>query len=89
MAKPLVATGFAVEGLGLQPDVHYLRAETPSEFVAQIRRLEQDGFLRQRLSLAGRSHVQQNYAWDVVGPVLDSVYRRVAQFSIPRRTTLR
>jgi len=40
MAKPLVATALAVEGLGLVPERHFLRAETPDEWCAQIARLE-------------------------------------------------
>lgn len=78
MAKPLVATGLAVEGLDLIEDRHYLRAETPPEFVAQIRRLEADGALRRRIGQAGRELVVARYAWDSIGRRLAAAYGAAA-----------
>ncbi len=78
MAKPVVATGLAVEGLEVLEDDHYLRAETPAEFVAQVRRLERDASLRRRLGQAGRDLVVRRYAWDAVGRKLDEAYRLAA-----------
>lgn len=75
MAKPLVATEFAVEGLGLENDTHYLKAETPAEYVRQIRRLEETPSLRHRLGTAGRELVESRYAWRVVGRNLEGAYR--------------
>jgi polysaccharide biosynthesis protein PslH len=37
--RPIVTTALGAQGLPLEPDVHYLRAETPSEFVAAIERV--------------------------------------------------
>src|ERR671914_544119 len=42
MSRPLISTDLGVEGLGLDEGVHYLRANTPAEFVSQVRRLEAD-----------------------------------------------
>lgn len=75
MAKPLVATAFAVEGLGLEEGTHYLRAETPEEYVAQVRRLAEDPALRRGLAEAGRELVARRYAWSVVGENLERAYR--------------
>jgi glycosyltransferase involved in cell wall biosynthesis len=75
MGKPLVATGLAVEGLSLVEDEHYLRAETPFEYVTQIRRLEHDPILRYRLAHAGRDLVVRRYAWEVIGEKLERAYR--------------
>ncbi len=80
MAKPLVATGLAVEGLGLEEEVHYLRAETPAEYVRQIRRLEADVALRERLARAGRALVERRYAWEVIGGKLETAYREAVQW---------
>lgn len=74
MSRALVSTGLGVEGLDLVDDVHYLRAETPDEFVSQIRRLEQDSNLRSRLASAGRALVEQNYSWSVIGDALDRAF---------------
>jgi len=79
MAKPLVATALAVEGLDVEDGRHYLRAETPGEFVAQIRRLEGDAPLRKRLGQAARDLVVGRYAWDAIGRKLDGAYRQVAR----------
>lgn len=76
MAKPLVATAFAVEGLGLEEGTHYLRAETPDEYVVQITRLADEPVLRRALAEAGRDLVERRYAWSVVGENLERAYRR-------------
>lgn len=77
MAKPLVATSFAVEGLGLESGRHYLRAEKPEQYVRQIRRLENSPELRRKLGAEGRALVEREYAWEVVGERLDSAYDAV------------
>jgi len=75
MGKPMVATATAVEGLELVAGEHYLRAETPEEFVAHIRRLEGDASLRCRLGAAGRELVERRYSWDVIGRRLEAAYQ--------------
>jgi len=75
MAKPLVATKFAVEGLGLVEDRHFLRAETPDQFVARVRQLEDDPTLRADLARAGRDFVEERFSWHHVGANLESAYR--------------
>lgn len=75
MGKALVATRLSVEGLGLTPGVHFLEAETPLEFLQQVRRLEGDPRCRRRLGRAGRELVERKYAWPVVGAELDHAYR--------------
>jgi polysaccharide biosynthesis protein PslH len=74
MGKPLVATGLAVEGLDLVDEVHYLKAETAEEYVAQINRLEQDTGLSRSLALRGQQFVQERFSWDVIGEKLDRTY---------------
>jgi glycosyltransferase involved in cell wall biosynthesis len=76
MAKPLVATATAVEGLDIVEGVHYLRAETASEFVAQIERLEQYPELRASLGVAGRNLVVGRYEWRLLARQLDVAYMR-------------
>jgi len=78
MAKPLVATPLAVEGLRLVEGQHYLRAESLGEFVDQVGRLEADSALRHRLGDAGRALVEREYDWSVVGRQLDAAYAETA-----------
>jgi glycosyltransferase involved in cell wall biosynthesis len=76
MAKPLVATAVAVEGLDLVEGEHYLRAETAAEFVAQIERLERSPDLSRTLGAAGRRLVVDRYDWSLIGPRLETAYAR-------------
>jgi glycosyltransferase involved in cell wall biosynthesis len=76
MAKPLVATRMAVEGLGLEPERHYLEAESPEDYVRQIDRLEGDPALGEALGRAGRAEVAARYAWDAVGENLRRAFER-------------
>lgn len=75
MGKALVATRLSVEGLGLTSGTHYLEAETPLEFLSQIRRLEDDPHLRRKLGKVGRELVEREYAWSVIGEELDRAYQ--------------
>lgn len=84
VGRPLVATALAVEGLRLIEGVHYLRAESTAEFVSQIRRLEGDSQLRERLRTAGRALVEREYDWAVVATQLDEAYMRADEIG---RTT--
>ena len=74
MGKPLVGSGLAVEGLDLVDGQHYLRAETPGQYVRQIERLDADPGLRERLARDGRRLVERRYSWDALGPQLDEAY---------------
>jgi glycosyltransferase involved in cell wall biosynthesis len=74
MSRPLVSTDLGVEGLGLVEGEHYLSANTPEQFVSQIRRLEADRELRRRLSEAGRALVTQRYSWCRVAESLEQAY---------------
>lgn len=76
MAKPLVASAIAVEGLDLTDGVHYLRAESVSDFVAQIGRLEASPQLRATLGAAGRRLVADRFGWGVIGHQLETAYQR-------------
>lgn len=82
MTKPLVATTLAVEGLDLEPERHYLPAQSPAEFVAQITRLERDGALRRSLGRAGRELVERRYSWQVIGERLEAAYRRATDAAL-------
>lgn len=82
MGKPLVATGFAVEGLDLVEDQHYLRAENAAEFKAQIIRLENDSKLCLKFALAGRKFVTERYSWDIIGGTIEEAYQKAVSSQI-------
>jgi glycosyltransferase involved in cell wall biosynthesis len=78
MGIPLVGSAVGVEGLGLRDGEHYLEANEPEAVVAQVRRLEGDAALAERLAAAGRGFVVGRYAWTRVAALLDDVYQSVA-----------
>jgi glycosyltransferase involved in cell wall biosynthesis len=74
MAKPLVATEMAVEGLDLTEGQHYVRAETPEDYRDQIARLLGDASMRRRLATAGRRLVEERYSWEAIGAKMRRAY---------------
>jgi len=74
MGLPLVATRFACSGIDVKEGEHVLFAETPEEFVLQIRRVLDDAALWRALSTAGRILIEQHYSWDTIGRELQGAY---------------
>lgn len=77
MGMPIVATGMSVEGLDLEEDRHFLRAETPREFLEAVERLENDEELRSRLGRNVREAAVRLYSWERIGQHLLEVYEAV------------
>lgn len=70
MRRPLIATGLSVDGLGLAEGMHYLRADSATEFVKQVRRLDDDVEVYERLQREGRAHVEGRFSWQCIGDEL-------------------
>jgi sugar transferase (PEP-CTERM/EpsH1 system associated) len=64
MRKALVASSVTLAGLKAQPDVHLLRADSPTEWQTAISQLLEDRSLREQLGAAGRQYVEDNHRWD-------------------------
>ncbi len=71
---PIISTRVGVEGLEVEPDVHYLAAESPAEWVTGAQRLIGDTALRQRLARAGRKLVEQHYDWSKIRAEVQTAY---------------
>jgi glycosyltransferase involved in cell wall biosynthesis len=71
---PIVSTRVGMEGLEVEPGVHYLAAESPSDWVRELRRLLGDAALRQRLAHAGRQLVEQQYDWSAIRAEVRAAY---------------
>ncbi len=63
LGTPVVSTSKGVEGLDLEPGRHFLLADEPERFAAQVLRLLKDPDLRSTLSAAGRDRVEEKYDW--------------------------
>ncbi len=59
MGCPIVSTSIGVEGLPVEEGMHYLRADSPAEFVDAVKALLTDRALRLRISRAAREFVEQ------------------------------
>ncbi|HEY0582378.1 MAG TPA: glycosyltransferase family 4 protein, partial [Chloroflexota bacterium] len=75
---PIVSTRVGMEGIDAEPGVHFLRADTPAEWVACLERLVADPGLRQRLACAGRTLVEQHYDWSALRAAVRSAYNWLA-----------
>jgi sugar transferase (PEP-CTERM/EpsH1 system associated) len=64
MAKPVLASPHAAEGIETQPGVGLLVAVDEVEFVTQALRLMQDDDAARAMGVAGREHVLRCYRWD-------------------------
>jgi glycosyltransferase involved in cell wall biosynthesis len=63
---PVIATSFAVTGIGLEDGKHYLRAETSAAFVRQLSIALRDIPLRSQLSKGGRALVEAHFGWESI-----------------------
>lgn len=67
---PVVSTALGIEGIEARPEVHYLPAETPTEFAGQLRRLAQEPGLGEKLSRNARALVERDYSPAAVAAAL-------------------
>ena len=84
MGKPLVSTSIGYEGLELVPEHDLLVADTPSEFVKQIKRLMEDQGLRERLQANGLETVRKKYSWEHIGRELNRCLFEFGKNRLPK-----
>jgi glycosyltransferase involved in cell wall biosynthesis len=65
MGCPVVSTGIGTEGLPVEPDRHYLRADDAQAFADAIVRLLQDRELGRALSRRARDYVAANFSFRI------------------------
>lgn len=63
MARPVVASPQAAEGIDASDDVHFLIAANPAEEAAKIVALLADPKRAQQLGMAARARMQERYRW--------------------------
>lgn len=78
MAKPIVATTMAYEGISVTPEHNVLVADSPDEFVTQIGRLLNDKELCRKLGAEARRFAIDYYSWPVIGKQLEKNYKWIA-----------
>lgn len=80
MGCPVVSTTIGVEGLPLEADAHYLRADTADAFAAEVLRLLADATLGQRLATTARAYVEENFS----APSVARIFERICEQTIER-----
>lgn len=73
MGTPVVSTGLGVEGLPLEHDVHYLRADDPENFADTIVKLLRNQELRERVSMSARTLVENSFGAEKVASVFENI----------------
>jgi polysaccharide biosynthesis protein PslH len=79
MAKPVVASHAAAEGIYAQDGVHFLVAATVEEEASQVAILLSDPMTRDRLGQAARAHVVRHYSWAGQLAALDDIMGYVSK----------
>ena len=73
MAKPVVTTSAAIQGITAVDSQHLILADGPHDFVESVNNLCNDMNRRETLALAGRRFVKQHYDWDTNLHFLDGL----------------
>jgi len=75
MGKAVVSTAIGREGLQVTHGENILVADAPGKFAHEVLRVLENETLRQQLGAAGRTLVEKEYSWDVIGEHLEQAYR--------------
>ena len=78
MAKPMVVTSIANEGIGAQRNVHLLVADSPDAFAAAVVGLLRDPEQAAALGMRARRFIEQNWSWQKHFDVLEAELVRLA-----------
>ena len=76
MAKPVVTTSSAIQGITAMDGRHLIVADSPHDFVESVNNLCNEMNRRETLALAGRSFVQKHYDWDTNLHLLDGLIQK-------------
>jgi glycosyltransferase involved in cell wall biosynthesis len=79
MARPVVATPLAVEGLSLDRGDEVALGRSPAELAAAIDRLLGDGRAGEEMGRRARDLVVRRYTWEACAAAYDRLYREVAE----------
>jgi glycosyltransferase involved in cell wall biosynthesis len=73
MGAPVVSTSIGIEGLPVEDGKHFLGADEPERFAAQVVSLLTDDALRQRLSRAARELVAERFGFKLAAQVFENL----------------
>ena len=76
MGRPVVSTRVGIEGLDVDPDRHFLAADTGADFAAAILRLLDDSGLRETLARTARARLEERFSWAHVARQFEAICAR-------------
>jgi glycosyltransferase involved in cell wall biosynthesis len=79
MGKAVVSTPIGAEGLGLEPDRHFVCARTEEDFIGAVIELLGAPDRRRALGDEGRRLVQQEYSWSQISRVFEHHLQQAVQ----------
>jgi glycosyltransferase involved in cell wall biosynthesis len=71
---PVITTSAGNEGIGAEPDVEVVVADTATEFARRTIELLEDGARRTAISERGLEFVTRNFSWDTIMGKLENIY---------------
>jgi glycosyltransferase involved in cell wall biosynthesis len=79
MQKVIISTRIGAEGIDITPEQDILIADTPQEFITQIKRCFEDTALKEKLSNNAIKTVKMHYDWQHITQKTMEFYHRVIQ----------
>jgi sugar transferase (PEP-CTERM/EpsH1 system associated) len=64
MAKPVVATPVALDGICAEPEIHFIMADDADAFMSEVIELLHDPVRAKGIGIAARAFVKKEFAWD-------------------------
>jgi len=74
---PVILTDIGVEGLNIIDNVHALIAQTPQDFVSQVKRIWADDDLYRTIQKNAYQLVSKNFSWKSIAKKLENVYKNI------------
>jgi glycosyltransferase involved in cell wall biosynthesis len=76
---PIVSTKVGVEGLKVEDKKHVLIGNTPQKMADLIVKVIKSPSLAEKLAVATRKHVEENFDWRIIATSLDNLYNKLGK----------
>lgn len=77
LGVPIVAHPDRLSGLTALPGIHFVEADEAANYADQIKRLYDDEKLREKITIAGRKLVEENFTWEKISHTLMKAWKEV------------
>jgi glycosyltransferase involved in cell wall biosynthesis len=77
MGKAVISTSIGAKGLNVTPEENIIIADEPKEFARRVIELLGDEGLRNRLGANARKLMEEEYSWEKVTDMLNTVFQKV------------